>query len=82
MLVEFFRSGAIDSRPSSKCGILFVCFVCLFVSRPAMRHRRLYRCHRWMNVGWILDNKGGCIFCGALVEETWVLMDDYWIDCR
>ena len=24
MLVEMFKSGAIDSRPSGKCGILFV----------------------------------------------------------
>ena len=28
MLVEFFRSGTIDSRPSSKCGTLFVCLSC------------------------------------------------------
>ena len=30
MLIEIFRSGVVDSRPSSKCRILFVClFVCV-----------------------------------------------------
>lgn len=48
MLVEFSRSGTIDSRPSSKCGTLFCLFVVL---GPAMRHRRLCRCRD----GWKLD---------------------------
>ena len=45
MFVELFWSGAVDSRPSRKCGILFV------ELGPAMRHRRLYRSLD----GWKLD---------------------------
>ena len=66
MLIEIFRSGVVDSRPSSKCRILFVC---LFVLGPAMHHHQLYRCQRWMIIGWVLDErmfKGGCTFRVAL----------------
>ena len=42
MLVEMFKSGAIDSRPSGKCGILFV--GAGHAPSPTIR----------MNVGWTL----------------------------
>ena len=68
MLVQMFRRGPINSRPSTKCELLINLFVCLW--GPAMRHRWLYGCHRWMNVEWILDDKGECIFRSTLVKET------------
>ena len=71
MIVEIFRSGVVDiALPASAESCLFVC---LFVLGPTMCYHQLYRCQRWMIIGWVLDErafKGGCTFRVALAYET------------
>ena len=65
MLVEIFRSGAVDSWPSRKRGILFECRLeACNAPSPTMQIPQMDEC--WMTVDeWV--RKGGCTFRGALV---------------